>query len=404
MIHFLAEKEKSNNRDTRLSWERYANHRQKMMGLIDMHTGEKQGSICLLGAGNCNDIELPHLLNTFDSVTLVDLDPNALEFGISQQGVKDHPKLRVLSGVDLSGILAFIEAWQTQTASNQEKERCLHTLHNSRPLAAFHGKFDLVISCCLLSQMILTITHTKLSHKEKQHLIQLLRNQHLGQLLQLTKASGNSLFATDVLSSDTLAAIQHPDFLPSPDLLSVLAKERKLFPGLNPFGILRDIHKRFPGAVQTFLSDPWVWHLSEEAEFSELWDHGEKKGSFTPSKFLSFASDSKVFWMPEMSASGLKEILSIPFSTRKWVNSCESLAACPHNPTFIPLERATSITYPTILRMAALFSSNRSLSRSLSLSSPKLNCVRSLEPILNPSNRSAKSSARITLLGTSIIT
>ena len=278
MIHFLTEKEKSNNRDTRNSWDQYASHRQKMMELIEMHTGEIPGSICLLGSGNCNDIELPHLLNTFDSVTLVDLDPNALEFGISQQGVKDHPKLRVLSGVDLSGILAFIEAWQTQTASNQEKERCLHTLQNSKPLAAYHGKFDLVISCCLLSQMILTITHTQLSHKEKQHLIRLLRNQHLGQLLQLTKPTGNSLFTTDVLSSDTLPDIQNTNFQPSPDLLSVLAKERKLFPGLNPFGILRDIHKLFPGALQTFLSDPWVWNLSEERSFLNYGIMVKKRG------------------------------------------------------------------------------------------------------------------------------
>ncbi len=267
MIHFLAEKEKSNNRDTRNSWETYRSHREKMMELIQANKPVQGGSLCLLGAGNCNDVDLAVLLDFFDSVSLMDLDKEALAHGIAYQKVEKHPKLSLHAGIDLSGILPYMERWTKHAPSNREKSLCLHSVQYSDPLASYHGQFDLVLPCCLLSQMILGIKATRLSQKDQRQLIELLRIQHVRQMHALLRPHGIGIFVTDVISSDTLPELRNNAFTPSLDLLNKLVKERNYFSGLNPFAMLNLLSNHFPSPIQASLTQPWVWHLSEKRSF-----------------------------------------------------------------------------------------------------------------------------------------
>src|SRR5688572_33041802 len=67
------------NRSTWAHWQHFAPHRARVQELI--LTGRELtpgGKLCALGAGNCNDLELNRLLDAFDEVHLVDIDPAAL--------------------------------------------------------------------------------------------------------------------------------------------------------------------------------------------------------------------------------------------------------------------------------------------------------------------------------------
>ena len=66
--------------------------------------------------------------------------------------------------------------------------------------------------------------------------------------------------------------------------------------------------------------------------------------------------------------------------------------------------RQTAMTWAIILFTAAFRSSKMGATISLSRSTPRISCVRSFEPMLNPSNISENSSAWITLLGISHMT
>src|SRR6266542_719384 len=110
-----------------------------------------------------------------------------------------------------------------------------------------------------------------------------------------------------------------------------------------------------------------------------------------------------IFSMPFKSASGLKEILSIPCSIRKDANSRKSLGAWPHNPILVPVSFDFFIT-EAIISFTALFCSSKRLAIiAESRSMPNINCVKSFEPMENPSNLFANSSASNTLEGISTI-
>src|SRR5262249_19148251 len=94
-----------NNASSRSGWERYAAHRRVVTSLLT--SGTAGGRLCVLGAGNGNDLDLPALLKAFREVHLVDLDAEALTFGTTFQKVAGHPGLRTheidVAGVDVRG-------------------------------------------------------------------------------------------------------------------------------------------------------------------------------------------------------------------------------------------------------------------------------------------------------------
>src|SRR6478736_4344582 len=88
------------NRSTRGQWDWYAAHRGRIERLIVPQA--RGGSICVLGAGNCNDLDLCWLTEVYQHVELVDIDPSALQRAVERQGVAG--KMRLRAPVDLTGI------------------------------------------------------------------------------------------------------------------------------------------------------------------------------------------------------------------------------------------------------------------------------------------------------------
>ena len=77
----VAEKQAALNDSTRGQWQMYASHRQAIERLIVSALQSHRGRICVLGAGNCNDLDLEWLATVFSEVHLVDIDPAALAAG-----------------------------------------------------------------------------------------------------------------------------------------------------------------------------------------------------------------------------------------------------------------------------------------------------------------------------------
>ena len=88
------------NLQTRSLRDTYTNHRNQIMRLIivrqiimrllnasNLASGTNANRIAVLGAGNCNDINLPWLTQKFDEVHLVDLDSEAIRFATSGKNV-----------------------------------------------------------------------------------------------------------------------------------------------------------------------------------------------------------------------------------------------------------------------------------------------------------------------------
>src|SRR3712207_5062684 len=76
------------NRSTADSWQTYASHRAEIAALLEpLDAAASGGRLCVLGAGNCNDLHLPTLLERFDELHLVDIDAAAIANAVKRQGV-----------------------------------------------------------------------------------------------------------------------------------------------------------------------------------------------------------------------------------------------------------------------------------------------------------------------------
>lgn len=84
------------------AWEEWATYRREITAYIISHCENKK-EIALFGAGRCNDIDLNLLLAHFEKVILVDMDLEAMEVGVLNQGLQNERRI-ALEVVDFVGI------------------------------------------------------------------------------------------------------------------------------------------------------------------------------------------------------------------------------------------------------------------------------------------------------------
>jgi hypothetical protein len=251
----LALNQQRRNLFTRTFWDDYAGYRQKLMGLVE----GKRGRVCVLGAGNCNDIDLQCLARLFDQITLVDIDPQAVEAAVARQG--PLPNIRIIP-LEVSGVLPVlssdlpgkcglaVECFQQRRATG----RCPDL-----------GTFDVVLSSCLLTQLIFNARLAVAADDPAfARLLDALRLDHVHLMCDLLTPGGLGILATDVVSTDLAP------YLPSiPESLFEEAVTRLIdlgicMAGAHPWqirrliegddGLTRQLHR-----VRTL--GPWRWTM-----------------------------------------------------------------------------------------------------------------------------------------------
>ena len=187
--------------------------------------GMADGSLCVLGAGNCNDLDLIRLASEFQRVTLVDLDREAMEFGVAHQ---DGP-----------GTIEIV---------------CCDVTSDELPAQTF----DVVASTCLLTQLFADFDSSVSAEKYAKT-----RRRHFLTMLKLMNTAATGIFITDVVSSDTV-----PDLagLDSNQIKAGIPKwihDRNFFTGTNP-GVIHHLLTS-DDEVASRVSDvkpidPWLWN------------------------------------------------------------------------------------------------------------------------------------------------
>jgi len=246
-------------------WAAFAGHREKVSALLGVGTIPSGGRLCVLGAGNCNDLDLPALLKAHRALHLVDLDPEALTRGVNRQGVADHPSLERSGGIELTGMLDVIASWSPGTTIPPAAIAALAEWPARRVAPILPGPFDIVASTCLLSQLIGNVFPAVGDrHPQFMALVQAIRIGHLRLLAELCAPGGTVVLVTDVVSSDTFPALGSFAGSALPGLLPRLTRERNFINGVNP-DVLLSIYRRdpvlAPDVTGLELIAPWIWNL-----------------------------------------------------------------------------------------------------------------------------------------------
>src|SRR5436190_4060331 len=130
----------------------FSGHRQRLTELALSAAPQQGGTLCVLGAGNCFDLDLDALARCYHALHLVDLDADALAGAFARQAPETRARLVLHGGLDLSGFLDRIDRWSRFQVTPEElmghAQATADRLHER-----LSGPFDIVLSACMLSQM-----------------------------------------------------------------------------------------------------------------------------------------------------------------------------------------------------------------------------------------------------------
>lgn len=251
--------------------ELYRGHREQLTGRILRTIQEGSGrSLCVLGAGNCYDLDLERLSAYFGALHLVDLDQEALERARTRLPPRLRDALVCHAPVDLTGMLGKLERWAQQRLTPEEL--MAHPEHTSLELLReCGGPFDLVVSACVLTQMQLAVLQVL---GERHRLFEAVRHTlsvtHLRTLAALTRPAGSALLVNDLVALETLGHVvpQAPGELRA--LYERVTREGNVIYVAHP-GLLAAICRDDPMLRCHFqfrdIRDIWLWQQGPERTF-----------------------------------------------------------------------------------------------------------------------------------------
>lgn len=256
----------SRNREAIDAWNLYEPHRRRVTSLIREALPDDEldsARVCLLGAGNCNDVDLNSLVEQRANVLLIDLDADSLQQGIARQNLTDRSEVQFQTDLDLTGLF---DQLQPRSSSSQA-----YSAQDVRELAAqaetysvneLPGGFDVVASMCLLSQLIDGILHCIPDPQMALPLLQAVRQRHLRLLLEQCRPGGRAVLFSEIVSSDTCPELtMTPDHQLQP-LLTRALSNGNFFTGLHPGIIQQELHSC--PSINSLVADvktvsPWRW-------------------------------------------------------------------------------------------------------------------------------------------------
>jgi hypothetical protein len=258
-----ADEQVRNNAASRDRWDLYRPHRDRVTDLLRPDRAAGPSRLCVLGAGNCNDLDLPGLLAAHAEVHLVDLDGDALAAGVARQGLQGHPAVRRHGGIDLTGMLDTVAGWSPGSAIRDADLAACVEAPARQVLPALPGPFDRVVSTCLLSQLINAVVRTAgEQHPRFLPALQAVRTGHLRLLAGLVAPGGTGVLVTDVVSSDSFAALPSIPEDQLPAALAGLVRAGNFFHGINPAvldAFFRTDPVVAPQVAGVRWSRPWLW-------------------------------------------------------------------------------------------------------------------------------------------------
>ena len=261
-MNSLIQRQVAFNRSSNNAWDAFSEHRSQVTSLLKY--GSDSSRLCILGAGNCNDLDLTTLLQSHQEIHLVDLDGDALAQGVAKQNLTDQGHFHLHGGIDLTGMLDLMSNWSPNTPlSKTDISACINA--SAHCLEKLPGPFDMVASTCLLSQLIKSIVDTiGEDHPQFVEVIQAIRLGHLRLLLKLLNPGGLGVLVTDVVSSDSYPPLASVPTQNLSQVLVQLVRQGNFFHGVNP-AVIVNLFRQDPVLSQQVASlepvGPWCWNF-----------------------------------------------------------------------------------------------------------------------------------------------
>jgi len=225
------------------------------------------GRLCLLGAGNANDVDLPALLGSFREVHLVDIDADAVALAVARLAADERPRVQAHAPVDVSGIFGELEGWSRTPPAPSAIAHAVAAAP-AQVAAALPGPFDVVASCCLLTQLQLVLLEIVGDKNPRFDELRTAVNAiHVHTLLALLAPRGVALLVTDLTASATYPFDALDPDVDLTSLMGDLLAAGNVIHAAHP-GRLSAIIRRDPALAARYdlklPIGPWLWHNGPE--------------------------------------------------------------------------------------------------------------------------------------------
>jgi hypothetical protein len=271
----LYERQVAHNAESRTAWVPFGPHRAAVTQLLLGGLAPGPARLCVLGAGNCNDLDLAALVGDGREVHLVDLDADALAAGVQRQQLAEHPAIHRHGGVDLTAVLDRLARWSPQASvADDDLAACVEApARDVRP--ALPGPFDRVASTCLLSQLVSCAFSTLgPAHPRFVAALQAIRAGHLRLILDLVTPGGIGLLISDFVSSESFPPLATITTAALGSVLPRLVLAQNFFHGVNP-GALTAVLRNDPAIAPQIDAlecvPPWLWNLGPRVYAVAAW-------------------------------------------------------------------------------------------------------------------------------------
>lgn len=249
-------------------WAAFANHRDTIMQIVRNLSRGPQSTLCVLGSGRTTDLDLIELSQHFAKIDLIDLEPSLTQAALQQRGFSEQHHVRALGGIDVTGLETHWTKFRNSPTEDSLKE-IIEACNQSCPDL---DQYDVVASTCLLTQIIRHAFETieksglppAIAENYLPQVIRAIREQHIGYLLDHSKAGGSAILITDLTSSDALPEM----LLPNADLnqlMSTKVTQGNHFHGINPTAILgtTQLPRITAKIAHLQATAPWIWNSIE---------------------------------------------------------------------------------------------------------------------------------------------
>ncbi len=239
--------------------ERALTHRIAVMRMLPGSAEQGRcGMACVLGAGECHDLDLQEMLKRFHEVHLVDRNGESMTAGLEQQKLNSHVRIIRHDGIDISGADALLDEF----ATSRDGSRIVKLLSQKMPVSLkAMGQFDVLISANMMPELMArAVSRLGIEDPHLAQVLASLRVAHIETMLNMTRPGGQAFLVTELSTSQHI-----PELVAAPDDLNaiLMAPEsvRRMNPGCNP-AIIDRVLRETPAIIDRIerydMSIPWL--------------------------------------------------------------------------------------------------------------------------------------------------
>jgi hypothetical protein len=281
----------------------WMSHRQEIKDLIKNSLGElhSKDEVIILGAGNCDDLDLNYLAERFHTIALADIDSDSVQTAVNGMDPQLQLQIKCLDSLDFTGLdqVDFYSRFQS-LLDHRATAMQLTALFEDISTEVAHkpvltqqkGKYAAVISSAVHTQLfylhalsvfaIYAKSYGKNDVKQIVEGIVVLRDvlllQYNEMLFSLTRSGGVVIMWTDIILLDAQTSLIKETIF---SLTNDVERVQFMLRFMGNYGIesavlaLQDLNDKM--AVEGKLLRSWLWPFNAEKQFVAVGIAGRAK-------------------------------------------------------------------------------------------------------------------------------